>query len=54
MELNAQIVELSRRNTNVRSLMLTLNEKAEATNKCEQHLRALHDALSKRRLGGSR
>ncbi len=54
MSLNAQIVDLSRRNTNVRSLMLTLNEKGKATNACEESLRALQDALSKRRLGGSR
>ena len=54
MSLNAQIVDLSRRNTNVRSLMLTLNEKGKATSACEQSLRALQDALSKRGLGGSR
>lgn len=54
MSLNAQIVDLSRRNTNVRSLMLTLNEKGKATNACEQSLRALQDTLSKRGLGGSR
>ena len=54
MSLNAQIVELSRRNTNVRSLMLTLNEKGKATIACEQSLRALQDALAKRGAGGSR
>ena len=54
MSLNAQIVELSRRNTNVRSLMLTLNEKGKLTSACDQSLRALHDTLSKRGLGGSR
>jgi tetratricopeptide (TPR) repeat protein len=54
MSLNAQIVDLSRRNTNVRSLMLTLNEKGKATSACEQSLRALQDTLSKRGLGGSR
>jgi tetratricopeptide (TPR) repeat protein len=54
MSLNAQIVDLSRRNTNVRSLMLTLNEKGKATRACEQSLRALQDMLSKRRVGGSR
>lgn len=51
---NAQIVDLSRRNTNVRSLMLTLNEKAKITSACENTLRALQDALSKRGVGGSR
>ena len=54
MSLNAQIVDLSRRNTNVRSLLLTLNEKGKATSACEQTLRALQDTLSKRGLGGSR
>jgi tetratricopeptide (TPR) repeat protein len=54
MSLNAQIVDLSRRNTNVHSLMLTLNEKGKATSACEQSLRALQDTLSKRGLGGSR
>ncbi len=54
ISLNAQIVDLSRRNTNVRSLMLTLNEKGKATRACEQSLRALQDTLSKRRVGGSR
>jgi tetratricopeptide (TPR) repeat protein len=54
MSLNAQIIDLSRRNTNVRSLKLTLNEKGKAASACEQSLRALQDRLSKRALGGSR
>ena len=54
MDLNVQIITLSRRNTNVRSLMLTLNEKGKVTSACEQSLLALQDALSKRGLGGSR
>ncbi len=54
MSVNAQIVDLSRRNTNVRSLMLTLNEKGKVTSTCEQSLRALQDTLSTRGLGGSR
>ena len=54
MSVNAQIVDLSRRNTNVRSLMLTLNEKGKVTSACEQSLRALQDTLSTRGLGGSR
>jgi hypothetical protein len=54
MSLNAQIIDLSRRNTNVRSLMLTLNEKGKVTSACEQTLLALQDALSKRALGGTR
>jgi hypothetical protein len=48
MSLNAQIIALSRRNTNVRSLALSLNEKRPLTTACEDSLRALHDALVKR------
>jgi hypothetical protein len=48
MAVNTQIVELSRRNTNVRSLALSLNEKRPVTSACEQSLRALNEALSKR------
>ena len=54
MSVNAQIIDLSRRNTNVRSLMLSLNEKGKTTNACEQSLRALQEALSKRGGSGSR
>jgi hypothetical protein len=54
MSVNAQIVDLSRRNTNVRSLMLTLNEKGKVTSACEQSLRVLQNTLSTRGLGGSR
>ena len=46
--LNAQIMALSRRNTNVRSLALALNQKGKITGACEQSLRALRDALAKR------
>ena len=45
---NQQIISLSRRNTNVRSLALSLNQKREATSACENALHALRDALSKR------
>jgi hypothetical protein len=48
MMLNAEIVVLSRRNTNVRSLMLSLNDKGKVTSACETSLRALQDALTKR------
>jgi hypothetical protein len=48
MSVNAQIVGLSRRNTNVRSLALSLNEKRPLRAACEQSLRALNDALAKR------
>jgi len=48
MSVNTQIVGLSRRNTNVRSLALSLNEKPPLRTACEQSLRALNDALRKR------
>jgi hypothetical protein len=48
MKLNAQIIELSRRNTNVRSLALSLDEKRKLTAPCEETLRRLQAALDKR------
>jgi hypothetical protein len=48
MAVNQQIISLSRRNTNVRSLALSLNEKRKATSECENALHALRDALAKR------
>ncbi len=54
MSLNAQILALSRRNTNVRSLALSLDQKRTLTARCEESLRALHDALAKRGFTGIR
>jgi hypothetical protein len=54
MALNQQIITLSRRNTNVRSLALSLNEKGKVIPKCEEVLHALRDALSKRGATGTR
>jgi methyl-accepting chemotaxis protein len=48
MGLNMQIIALSRRNTNVRSLALSLDEKRTITTSCEESLRALQAALAKR------
>ena len=48
MALNAQIVGLSRKNTNVRSLALSLDEKRKLTAPCEDSLRSLEAALTKR------
>jgi hypothetical protein len=48
MDLNTQIITLSRKNTNVRSLMLSLDEKRQTTKSCEDSLRALQAALARR------
>jgi hypothetical protein len=46
--LNAEIIALSRRNTNVRSLALSLGQKRTLTAACEESLGALQEALAKR------
>jgi hypothetical protein len=52
--LNAEIIALSRRNTNVRSLALSLDQKRAIVAKCEDSLRALRSALEKRGYTGRR
>jgi hypothetical protein len=52
--LNRQIVSLSRRNSNVRSLALSLGQKRNLTAACEDSLRALQDALARRGFTGTR
>ena len=52
--LNTQIIGLSRRNTNVRSLALSLGEKGTLTARCEESLRALASNLAKRGFSGTR
>ena len=54
MDLNAQIIALSRRNTNVRSLALSLDQKRTLTTACSESLHALQDALAKRGFTGTR
>ena len=54
MSVNAQITALSRRNTNIRSLALSLNQKGKATGACEESLRALRGALAARGFAGTR
>jgi len=54
MKLNAELVALSRRNSDVRSLALSLGQKRMLTAACEESLQALQDALAKRGLGGTR
>ncbi len=52
--LNTQIIALSQRNTNVRSLALSLDQKRTLTAACENSLHALRDALAKRGFSGTR
>jgi len=47
LSVNADIVTLSRKNTNVRSLALSLGRKRVVTAECEDQLRALGEALAK-------
>jgi Four helix bundle sensory module for signal transduction len=54
VDLNLQIIALSRRNTNVRSLALSLDEKRKVTTACEDSLHALQAALAKRGFTGIR
>jgi uncharacterized protein YukE len=54
MSLNAEIVDLSRRNTNVRSMALSLNQKRMVTAACGDSLRALAEALASRGFAGTR
>jgi hypothetical protein len=48
MAINAQLVALSRRNSNVRSLQLSLGKKRTLAGVCEDSLHALSDQLAKR------
>lgn len=54
VQLSQQITQLSRRNTNVRSMVLSLNEKTKIAAICEATLRDLRDALAKRGFSGTR
>jgi hypothetical protein len=54
LKVNAQIVSLSRRNSNVRSLALSMNQKRTLTAACEDTLHALQEALANRGSFGTR
>jgi hypothetical protein len=54
VELNKQIVALSRRNSNVRSVALSLGQKRTLTAACEDTLQALQGALANRGFTGTR
>lgn len=51
---HAEAMALSRRNTNVRSLMLALDQKRALTTPCEESLSALRDRLARRGYQSSR
>ena len=52
--INAEIVTLSRRNSNVRSLALSLGKKRTVTAECDDILQALEDALAKHHFAATR
>ena len=52
--LNAEIAALSRRNTNVRSLALALDQRTKLASPCEESLQALESALAARHHTGGR
>jgi hypothetical protein len=54
VKLNEQLVALSRQNTNVKSLALSLGKKRMLTASCDDTLRALQDALAKRGFSATR
>ncbi len=54
MSINAEIVKLSRRNSDVRSLALTLGRKRALTVTCEDRLRALDQSLGEHRFNATR
>lgn len=54
MATNREVLRLSRRNSNVRSLALSLGQKRILTARCDEALRALRDGLEKRQVGGTR
>ncbi len=54
MKVHAEIIMLSRRNSDVRSLSLSLGQKRMVTAQCDDRLRALQDALAKHSIAATR
>jgi hypothetical protein len=54
LSIHKEIITLSRRNSDVRSLALSLGEKRKVTAECEAHLQALEDALAKHEFTATR
>jgi hypothetical protein len=54
LSLHTEIITLSRRNSDVRSLALSLGEKRKVTAECEAHLQALEEALARHEFTATR
>lgn len=54
LSIHKEIITLSRRNSDVRSLALSLGEKRNVTAECEAHLWALEEALAKHEFTATR
>jgi hypothetical protein len=54
LSIHKEIITLSRRNSDVRSLALSLGDKRRVTAECEAHLQALEEALAKHEFTATR
>jgi len=54
MKIHGEIITLSRRNTDVRSLSLSLGRKRMITAQCDEQLRALQESMAKHSIGATR
>jgi hypothetical protein len=54
LSIHKEIITLSRRNSDVRSLALSLGDKRKVTAECEAHLQALEEALAKHEFTATR
>jgi hypothetical protein len=54
LSIHKEIITLSRRNSDVRSLALSLGEKRKVTAECEAHLQALEEALAQHEFTATR
>ncbi len=54
LKINAELLKLSRQNSNVHALALSLGQKRTLVAACEESLRALQDSLAKRGFTGTR
>ena len=52
--INAELIKLSRRNSDVRSLALTLGRKRAVTAQCDDQLRGLQEALARHAMNATR